>query len=120
RDVNKKNIIDLCVEISELAQKARNQNLAAKEMEGGNFSISNLGGIGGTNFTPIIYEPQGAILGVSRSHNKLVLQDGELEVCVVLPLSLSYDHRLIDGVEAARFITWLKNALENPFEALMA
>ncbi|MDN6279893.1 MAG: 2-oxo acid dehydrogenase subunit E2 [Psychroflexus sp.] len=120
KKVDKKGIVDLAVEISKLAEKARHQKLTGEEMKGGNFSISNLGGIGGTNFTPIIYHPQVAILGVSRAQTKPIYVDGQLEARKILPLSLSYDHRLIDGAEAARFITWLKNALEDPFEALLS
>lgn len=120
KDVDKKGLIDLAQEIAEMAEKARNQNLKTKEMQGGNFSISNLGGIGGTNFTPIIYHPQAAILGVSRAEIQPVYTGVEFEPRKILPLSLSYDHRLIDGAEAARFITWLKNALEDPFEALLS
>lgn len=119
KDVDKKGIVDLAVEINEMAKKARDQKLSSEEMQGGNFSISNLGGIGGTNFTPIIYHPQVAILGVSRAQTKPVYMDGEFKPRNILPLSLSYDHRLIDGAEAARFITWLKNALEDPFAALL-
>lgn len=120
KEVDKKGIIDLAVEISELAEKARNHKLTGEEMKGGNFSISNLGGIGGTNFTPIIYHPQVAILGVSRAQTKPIYKNGQFEPRKILPLSLSYDHRLIDGAEAARFITWLKHALEDPFEALLS
>lgn len=119
KNVDKKGIIDLAVELSELAKKARDGKLKGEEMKGGNFSISNLGGIGGTNFTPIIYAPQSAILGVSHAQIKPVYREDQLEPREILPLSLSYDHRLIDGAEAAEFITWLKLALEDPFKALL-
>lgn len=119
RDVDKKGILELATELSELAEKARAGKLEAGEMEGGNFSISNLGGIGGTNFTPIIYHPQVAILGVSRAKTQPVLVDGKFEAREVLPLSLSYDHRLIDGAEGAEFLSWIVSALEDPYKALL-
>lgn len=119
RDVNKKSIIELSVELTEVAEKAREGKLSSEEMQGGNFSISNLGGIGGTNFTPIVYHPQAAILGVSRAVTKPVFINGEFQPRKVLPLSLSYDHRLIDGAEGAKFITWITQALEDPYKALL-
>ena len=84
-------------------------------MQGGNFSISNLGGIGGTAFTPIVNSPEVAILGVSRSQMEPVYQDDEFIPRLMLPLSLSYDHRLIDGADAARFLRWVCEALQDPF-----
>lgn len=119
RDVDQKSIIELAVEISEMAKKARNQELSQEEMEGGNFTISNLGGIGGTNFTPIIYHPQVAILGISKAQMRPVFIEGEFVPRKILPLSLSYDHRLIDGVEGAEFIEWIRQALEDPYKALL-
>jgi pyruvate dehydrogenase E2 component (dihydrolipoamide acetyltransferase) len=118
-DVDKKNLMALAGEIQELAEKARNQKLSQEEMQGGTFVISNLGGIGGTNFTPIIYHPQVAILGMSRSYIKPVYEDGKFKPKTVLPLSLSYDHRIIDGAEGARFLRWICQAIEDPFEALL-
>jgi pyruvate dehydrogenase E2 component (dihydrolipoamide acetyltransferase) len=119
RDVNEKSIVELSVELTEIAEKAREQKLSLEEMQGGNFSISNLGGIGGTNFTPIIYHPQVAILGISRTETKPVYIDGNFEPRQILPLSLSYDHRLIDGAEAAEFLRWIGQALEDPYKALL-
>ncbi|MCG9972766.1 2-oxo acid dehydrogenase subunit E2 [Christiangramia crocea] len=119
RDVDRKNIIEIAGEIEDLAKKARDRKLKPEEMKGGNFSISNLGGIGGTNFTPIIYHPQVAILGVSRAQQKPVYMDGELQARDILPLSLSYDHRLIDGADGVRFLTWISKALEDPYKALL-
>lgn len=119
KDVNRKSIVELSVEITELAKKARDQKLKAEEMQGGNFTISNLGGIGGTNFTPIIYHPQVAILGVSRTSTKPVYVNGNFEPRQILPLSLSYDHRLIDGAEGAEFLRWIGQALEDPYKALL-
>ncbi len=119
KNADQKSIKDLSVEISEIAQKARDQKLSNEDMEGGNFSISNLGGIGGTNFTPIVYHPQVAILGVSRASIKPVYIDDNFEPRSILPLSLSYDHRLIDGADGASFMNWMVKALEDPYEALL-
>jgi len=113
KDVNKKTITELSVELGEMAEKARNKKIMPDDLQGGNFAISNLGGIGGTGFTPIVYRPNVAILGVSRSTTEAVFIDGEFKPRMVLPLSLSYDHRLIDGAEAARFLRWICEALEN-------
>lgn len=118
-DVERKSIIELAVEISEIAEKARSGKLSPEEMKGGNFSISNLGGIGGTNFTPIIYHPQVAILGVSKAKKQPVFIQGKFEPRNILPLSLSYDHRLIDGAEGAKFLNWIAQALEDPYKALL-
>ncbi|WP_127845653.1 2-oxo acid dehydrogenase subunit E2 [Psychroflexus aestuariivivens] len=120
KNADQKNIKDLSVEISEIAQKARDQELSKEDMEGGNFSISNLGGIGGTNFTPIVYHPQVAILGVSQAAIRPVYINDEFEPRTILPLSLSYDHRLIDGADGASFMNWIVKALENPYEALLS
>lgn len=119
REVDKKSVKELSLEISEIAEKARDQELSKEELEGGNFSISNLGGIGGTNFTPIIYHPQVAILGVSQVDKKAVYIEGEFKARSILPLSLSYDHRVIDGAEGAAFMDWIVKALEDPYEALL-
>ncbi len=114
RDVDKKSILTLSKELGEMAEKARNKKIKPEELGGGNMALSNLGGIGGTNFTPIVYRPNVAILGVSRTATEAVYIDGEFKPRMILPLSLSYDHRLIDGAEAARFMRWLCEALENP------
>lgn len=115
KDVNKKNIIQLSVELSEISKKARDKKITLEDLQGGNFSISNLGGIGGTYFTPIVNSPEVAILGVSRGSYEPIYKDGEFVPRLMLPLSLSYDHRVIDGADAARFIRWVSEALENPF-----
>jgi len=114
RDVDQKSITELSVELGEIAEAARNKKIKPDQLQGGNLAISNLGGIGGTNFTPIIYRPNVAIIGVSRTSTEPVYIDGEFKPRMMLPLSLSYDHRLIDGAEAARFLRWLCEALENP------
>lgn len=119
KDADKKSILEISTEITKLAQKARDGELKPEEMKGGNFSISNLGGIGGTNFTPIVLPPQVAILGVSRAQKRPIYKDDELEAGTILPLSLSYDHRQIDGAEGIRFLKWIAQALEDPYAALL-
>jgi pyruvate dehydrogenase E2 component (dihydrolipoamide acetyltransferase) len=115
RDVDKKNIVELAVELSQLSKKAREKKLAPADMEGGTFTITNLGGIGGIGFTPIVNYPEVAILGLSRSRIEPEWINGKFEPRLILPLSLSYDHRLIDGADAARFLRWIAEAFEQPF-----
>ncbi len=115
RDVEKKNIVELAVELSQLSQKARDKKITLADMEGGTFTITNLGGIGGTAFTPIVNHPEVAILGLSRSRMEPEWIGGKFEPRLILPLSLSYDHRLIDGADAARFLRWVAEAFEQPF-----
>jgi pyruvate dehydrogenase E2 component (dihydrolipoamide acetyltransferase) len=115
RDVDKKNIVELAVELSQLSKKARDKKLAPADMEGGTFTITNLGGIGGIGFTPIVNYPEVAILGLSRSRMEPEWISGKFEPRLILPLSLSYDHRLIDGADAARFLRWIAEAFEQPF-----
>ena len=115
RNVDQKNITELATELNHAAEKARNRKLGLEEIQGGTFTISNLGSIGGTNFTPIINAPEVAILGVSRSRIEPVFIDGQFQPRLMLPLALSYDHRLIDGADAARFLRRLIDVLENPF-----
>ena len=111
RDVNQKGIVQLARELGETSVRARDKKLTAVEMQGGCFTISSLGGIGGTAFTPIINAPEVAILGVSRSSMKQVYRDGTFVPRLMLPLSLSYDHRVIDGASGARFIVYLAQTL---------
>ena len=111
RDVDKKGIVQLAKELGEVSAKAREKKITAAEMQGGCFSISSLGGIGGTAFTPIINAPELAILGVSRAIIKPMHQDDTFVARLMLPLSLSYDHRVIDGAAAARFIVFLSQVL---------
>ncbi len=115
RDVDKKNIVELAAELTGLSKKARDKKLAPADMEGGTFTITNLGGIGGTGFSPIVNYPEVAILGLSRSSMEPVWMNGKFEPRMVIPLSLSYDHRLIDGADAARFLRWIAEAFEQPF-----
>ena len=111
RDVDKKGIVQLAKELGEISAKAREKKITAAEMQGGCFTISSLGGIGGTAFTPIINAPEVAILGVSRSSMKPVWKDGAFVPRLMLPLSLSYDHRVIDGALGARFAVYLSQVL---------
>jgi len=115
RDVDSKTILQLSVELAGLAERARTNKLSPEDMTGGNFTISNLGGIGGTAFSPIIYWPQVAILGVARARQQAVYMEDRLQPRLILPLSLSYDHRVIDGAEGVRFLRWIAQALEKPF-----
>lgn len=106
--------------MNQLAQKARDKKLSLDEMQGGCFTITNLGGIGGTYFTPIINSPEVAILGESRRNYEVVYtKEGNLEPRLMLPLSLSYDHRIIDGADAIRFLRWICEALEEPLKIFM-
>jgi len=111
KDADKKNVFEIAKELGELAAKARDGKLKADEMQGGCFSISSLGGIGGTAFTPIVNAPEVAILGVSKSSMKPVWDGKAFQPRLMLPLSLSYDHRVIDGAAAARFTTYLSKIL---------
>jgi len=113
RDVDKKSILDLSKEVTELAEKARGRKVSLDELKGGTFTISNQGGIGGAHFTPIINKPEVAILGLGRGAMKPVVREKKIEPRLLLPLGLSYDHRVIDGANAARFIVDLVQALEN-------
>jgi pyruvate dehydrogenase E2 component (dihydrolipoamide acetyltransferase) len=113
RDVDKKGLVQLATELGEISARAREKKITAADMQGGCFTISSLGGIGGTAFTPIINAPEVAILGVSRSSMKPVYQDGVFVPRLMLPLSVSYDHRVIDGAAAARFTAYLAQVLSD-------
>jgi pyruvate dehydrogenase E2 component (dihydrolipoamide acetyltransferase) len=115
RDADKKNIAQISVELLQLSEKARNRKIALEEMQGGTFSISNLGGIGGTYFTPIVNLPEVAILGISRASLQPKFENGGFVPRLMLPLSLSYDHRVIDGADGIRFLRWVAEAMEQPF-----
>jgi pyruvate dehydrogenase E2 component (dihydrolipoamide acetyltransferase) len=119
RDVDRRGLLEIAGELAELSGAAREGRLSSDQMRGGTFTISSLGGIGGTAFTPIINAPEVAILGVSRSAMKPVWLDGEFRPRLVLPLSLSYDHRVIDGAAAARFTTHLGRLLADPRRMLL-
>jgi pyruvate dehydrogenase E2 component (dihydrolipoamide acetyltransferase) len=115
RNADSKNIVALSAEIAALADRARNRKITLEDLEGGVFTISNLGGIGGTHFSPIVNAPEVAILGISRARMEPVYINGLFQPRLLLPLSLSYDHRLIDGADAARFLRWVVEALEQPY-----
>jgi pyruvate dehydrogenase E2 component (dihydrolipoamide acetyltransferase) len=114
RDTDGKNMVELAAEIGELALKCREGRIKPDELQGGTFTVTNLGSIGGSHFTPIVNYPEVAILGLGRSAKQLSLVEGKVESRTVLPLSLSYDHRLIDGADAARFTRWIAEAIEEP------
>jgi pyruvate dehydrogenase E2 component (dihydrolipoamide acetyltransferase) len=119
RNADRQGIRTLAGAIADLADRARRKKIKPDEMEGGTFTISNQGGIGGVGFTPIVLWPQVAILGISRSAVKPVW-DGETFVPrTILPLSLSYDHRIIDGADAARFLRWICEGLEQPLHLFL-
>ena len=119
RHADQKGVADIAAEMAELARKAREGKLAPAEMQGGCFSISSLGGIGGTAFTPIINAPEVAILGVSKSEIQPRWDGSQFQPALMLPLSLSYDHRVIDGAAAARFITYLGQLLNDMRRVLL-
>jgi len=114
KNVNEKSIFELSAELGEIANKAKNRKIGLADLQGGNFTISNLGGLGGTSFTPIVNAPEVAILGVSRGSYEPRFENGEFVPRMMLPLSLTYDHRIIDGADAVRFIRWISSALEEP------
>jgi len=119
KNADKKNLVEISVELGQLAQKARDKKLSLEEMQGGCFTITNLGGIGGTYFTPIVNSPEVAILGISQGNYEPVYNGyGVFEPRLMLPLSLSYDHRTIDGADAIRFLRWVCEALEQPLKLL--
>ena len=119
RDADQKGVESLAVELNDLATKTRERKISPADMEGGTFTISNLGGIGGTSFTPIVYAPQVAILGVSRAGTEPLWNGHEFAPEQMMTLSLTYDHRVIDGADGARFLRWICEAIENPLNLVM-
>ena len=119
RNVDQKTVLQLAAELTELAGKARDRKLQLSEMQGGTFTITNLGGLGGTAFTPIVNYPEVAILGMSRSQKQLQLKNGEVVERLMLPLSLSYDHRVVNGADAARFVVKLATLLSDSFRLVI-
>jgi len=119
RDVDRKSLVQVAAGLTELATRARDKKLGLDEMGGASFTVSNLGGLGTTYFSPIVNWPQVAILGVGRAEHQAVFEDGEFQPRLMMPLSLSYDHRIIDGADAARFLRWLAEALEQPLLLLL-
>jgi pyruvate dehydrogenase E2 component (dihydrolipoamide acetyltransferase) len=116
RDADHKNIIEIATELTALAERTRQGKVHLDELRGGVFTITNLGGIGGTHFTPIVNFPEVAILGVGRARQELRLVEGTVVTRLLLPLALSYDHRVIDGADGARFLRWIVEALERPLK----
>ncbi|MFO0945724.1 MAG: 2-oxo acid dehydrogenase subunit E2 [Planctomycetota bacterium] len=118
KDVDKKGILTLAAEVTELAEKARSRKISLSDLKGGSFTISNLGGIGGTAFTPIVNYPEVAILGISKARWQQTMHEGAPALRLLLPLSVSYDHRVINGADGARFTAKLANLLSDPFALL--
>jgi pyruvate dehydrogenase E2 component (dihydrolipoamide acetyltransferase) len=118
RAVDTKSVVQLAGELTEVAKKARERKLAPADFQGGSFTITNLGGIGGTYFTPIVNFPEVAILGMSRTSQQQIIVGGKADIRLMLPLSLSYDHRVINGADAARFIVKLAGLLSDPFQLM--
>ena len=114
KDAKKKSVLDIAKDLSELSELARSGKIKINDLEGGTFTVSSLGGFGGTGFTPIINAPEVAILGIARAQVKPVFNNGQFLPKLILPISLSYDHRVIDGVGGIQFTTYLKQLLENP------
>ncbi|MCX8106890.1 MAG: 2-oxo acid dehydrogenase subunit E2, partial [Ignavibacterium album] len=120
KNADKKSLTEISVEMNALAEKARAKKISLDDLQGGCFTITNLGGIGGTYFTPIVNSPEVAILGVSRSSYEPVWNGyGTFEPRLLLPLSLSYDHRIIDGADAIRFLRFVIESLEQPMKMLL-
>ena len=119
RNADKMNVIEIAREMNVLAEKTRTKKAGIADLSGGCFTITNLGGIGGTAFTPIVNAPEVAILGVSRGQMEPVYIDGKFEPRLMLPFSLSYDHRIIDGADGIRFLRWIIDAIENPMKLVV-
>ncbi len=119
RDVDRKSVVQVASELNDLAERARTKKITPDEMRGACFTVSNLGGLGTTYFSPIVNWPEVAILGVGRAEQQAVFAEGQFHPSLILPLSLSYDHRLIDGADAARFLRWVAEALEQPLLLLL-
>ncbi|MCA9396019.1 MAG: 2-oxo acid dehydrogenase subunit E2 [Candidatus Omnitrophica bacterium] len=113
RDADQKSVLDIAKDLASIAEKARSRTVAVEEMKGGSFTISNQGGIGGAHFTPVINKPESAILGLGKSRLKAVVVDGKIESRMMMPVCVSYDHRIIDGGDSARFIVDLTEAIQN-------
>jgi pyruvate dehydrogenase E2 component (dihydrolipoamide acetyltransferase) len=115
RNVDQMNIAEIAVGLNEISAKARAGKISLKDLSGGTFTVSNLGGLGTHHFSPIVNWPEVAILGLGRATQEIAVVDGEAAPRLMLPISLSYDHRVIDGADAARFASWICEALENSF-----
>jgi pyruvate dehydrogenase E2 component (dihydrolipoamide acetyltransferase) len=113
-DADRKSLLEISNDISAMAEKARTKRVSVEDLQGGTFTVTNLGGLGGTAFTPIVNHPEVAVLGLSRAAYAPVFVNQTFEPRMMLPLSLSYDHRLIDGADAVRFLRWVADRLEQP------
>jgi len=114
KDADKKNMIQIAADVTRIAETTRDGSIGVDALQGGTFTVTNLGSIGGTHFTPIVNYPEVAILGMGRSYTAAGFIDGQCVPRTVLPLSLSYDHRLIDGAEGITFLRWIAEAIEQP------
>jgi len=119
RDVDQKHFLDLAVELTQLSERARERKVSLEELRGGSISLSNLGGIGGTGFTPLVLPPDVAVVGLARSQVRPVWKEGQFQPRLILPFCVSYDHRVIDGADGARFCRSIAHALENHEELLI-
>ena len=119
KDADRKDITDLSIELNELADRTRSGKAELSELQGGSFTITNLGSISGTAFTPIVNHPEVAILGIAQSREEAVVLNGRVEPRLIMPLCLSYDHRVIDGADGARFTKHLAESLEDPERLLI-
>jgi pyruvate dehydrogenase E2 component (dihydrolipoamide acetyltransferase) len=119
RDADRKSLVQVSAELADLAARARDKKLSPDQMQGASFTVSNLGGLGTTYFSPIVNWPQVSILGIGRAENQAVFDEGQFRPRLMMPLSISYDHRVIDGAEAARFLRWVAEALEQPLLMLL-
>ncbi len=119
RDADTKSLADISVELGEFAEKARGGKLALEDMQGGCFTITNLGGIGVEQFSPIVNWPEVGILGVGTASQRLVERNDDVESRLMMPLSLSFDHRVVNGADGARFLQWIRNAIEQPLAAFL-
>jgi pyruvate dehydrogenase E2 component (dihydrolipoamide acetyltransferase) len=120
RDADRKSLLQISRELGELAQQARDGKLALEQMQGGTFTLTNLGGIGVGHFSPIVNHPEVAILGAGTANQTLVPVDGEHRTRLMMPISLSFDHRVVNGADGARFVSWIKNTIEQPLGALLS
>ena len=119
RDVDQKSVVQLAIEVNGIAERARTKKLTGADLTGGSFTLTNLGGIGGTGFTPIVNWPEVAILGLSRGRVEFVSKGGQPVPRLMLPVSLSYDHRVVDGAQAARFLRRISSMLEEPLNMML-
>ena len=119
RDVDRKSILEIAGEIQELSRRARDRTIDLEQMRGGTFTITNVGALGGTYATPIIVHPEVAILCSLRAKERAVVKDGEITVRTIMPLTISFDHRVLDGADAARFMTHIVTLLQDPMRMLV-